>query len=166
MRVPIRKPGKYTHSKPDLHLTKEKFGELKRELERLKKFSQPETAKEVMRLAEMGDFSENAAYQMAKGRLRGINQRILELEEQVGHAEMIEPDGDTDTVQLGHMVTIDIDGVKRSYRILGSLETDPAKGIISYNSPMGAAFMGRKVGDSVTMKLAHKEVECRIVEIE
>lgn len=165
MRVPIRKPGKYTHAKSDLHITKRKFDELTDELAKLKKFAQPQTSKEVMRLAEDGDFSENAAYQMAKGRLRSINQRILELEDQVGHAEII-TSSETDRVQLGNTVTIVIDGEKRTYRILGSLETDPANGIISYNSPMGAALMGRTVGDTVKMRSAHKEVECRIVKIE
>ena len=166
MRVPIRKPGKYTHAKHDPHLTEQKFNELASELERLKKFNQPKIAKEVMRLAEMGDFSENAAYQMAKGRLRGINQKILELEDQLSHAELIKPDTNTDTVQLGNRVTIEIDSERRSYLILGSLETDPKQGIISSSSPLGAAFMGRKVGDTVRMSSTNKELECRIVEIE
>src|SRR3989344_2947089 len=98
MRVPIRKPGKYAHLKPDLHVTEAKFRELKDKLERLKA-SQPAAAQEVKRLAEMGDFSENAAYQMAKGRLRGINEHILELEDQLSHAELIKSGSDTGTVQ-------------------------------------------------------------------
>jgi len=60
MRVPIRKPGKYTHLKPDPNLTEGKFNELKKKLERLKA-DQPDAIAEVRRLAEMGDFSENAA---------------------------------------------------------------------------------------------------------
>ena len=166
MRVPIRKPGKYTHARPDFRLTKEKFDELTRKLEKLKKVSLPQTSKEVMRLAEMGDFSENAAYQMAKGRLRGINQRILELEDQLNHAEIIKADTNTDIVQLGHRVTIEMDGDERTYLILGSSETDPKQGIISYSSPIGMALMGRSVGDSIKIKLADKEKECKIVKIE
>ena len=166
MRVPIRKPGKYTHAKHDPHLTEQKFNELASELERLKKFNQPEIAKEVMRLAEMGDFSENAAYQMAKGRLRGINQKILELEDQLSRAELIKSGSDTGTVQLGNKVTIEINGGEKSYRILGSSETDPKQGVVSYSSPMGTALMGRAVGDRVKIKLADKEMECRIVKIE
>src|SRR3989344_1347139 len=116
-----------------------------------------------MRLAEMGDFSENAAYQMAKGRLRGINQKILELEDQLSHAELIKSGSDTGTVQLGNKVTIEINGGEKSYRILGSSETDPKQGVVSYSSPMGTALMGRAVGDRVKIKLADKEMECRIV---
>jgi len=61
MRTPQRKPGKYIHIKPDPHITEEKFIELKNKLEKMKK-RHPGLASEVKRLAEMGDFSENAAY--------------------------------------------------------------------------------------------------------
>ncbi|MFH0814829.1 MAG: hypothetical protein V1902_01950, partial [Candidatus Falkowbacteria bacterium] len=79
MRVPTRRAEKNIKNTFDPFITQTKFDELKIKLEKLKK-SQPTAISEVQRLAEMGDFSENAAYQMAKGRLRGINQRILELE--------------------------------------------------------------------------------------
>lgn len=165
MRVPIRKPGKYTHLKPDPHLTEDKLSELKNKLARLKK-SHPAAAAEVARLAEMGDFSENVAYQMAKGHLRGINQRILELEDYLNHAVIIKPLKNTETVQLGHRVTIETAGQQKSYLILGSSETDPGKGIISHNSPIGSALMGRKVGDKVKIQRANKEIECEIIKIE
>ena len=153
MRVPIRKPGKYTHLKPDPHLTEEKFNELKNKLARLKK-SQPVAAAEVARLAEMGDFSENAAYQMAKGHLRGINQRILELEDHLHRALIIKPMKNTQTVQLGHRVTIETAGKQKTYLVLGSSETNPGEGIISRNSPIGSALMGHQVGGKVKKKMS------------
>ncbi len=165
MRVPIRKPGKYTHLKPDPHLTEEKFKELKNKLEKLKA-SQPEAAREVSRLAEMGDFSENAAYQMAKGRLRGINQRILDMQDHLSHAVMIRPVKNTETVQLGHKVTIEINGEQRTYLILGSCEADPSQGIISHNSPIGSALMGRKAGEKVKISQKNKIIECQIIKVE
>jgi predicted RNase H-like nuclease (RuvC/YqgF family) len=82
MQVPIRKKETYVKPKPDPYLTEEKFQELQRKLESLKK-RHPGLSAEVKRLAEMGDFSENAGYQLAKGRLRALNQRILELEVQL-----------------------------------------------------------------------------------
>ena len=165
MRVPIRKPGKYTHLKPDPNLTEDKFNELKNKLERLKA-AQPSAIKEVKRLAEMGDFSENAAYQIAKGHLRGINQGILELTEQLKKARIIKSTGNKDRVGLGCKVTVEISGQKKIYLILGSAETDPNQGVISHNSPLGAALIGKKVFDSVRIKLGNKEVECEIVKIE
>ena len=166
MRVPIRKPGKYTHQKPDFHLTREKLDELKNKLERFKKISHPQARVEMQRTAEMGDFSENAAYQVAKGRLRGINNRIEELEKYIDHAEIIETGGNADTVQLGQKVTVEIGGKQKTYTILGSLEVDPQKGIISPSSPIGSVLMGHKVGDAVRLKLADDDVECRILAIE
>lgn len=163
MRTLDRKPGKYGQIKTDPFLTLDKFQELERQLERLKK-SQPAAAAEVARLAEMGDFSENFAYQHAKGRLRGINQRILELEHKLNQAEVIQPSR-MDTVELGHTVTVECDGAQKTFQILGSTETDPRRGVISHNSPIGAALLGHKIGDVVRVNIAHKEREYQIISI-
>lgn len=164
VQTPYRKPGKFSQMKNDPLLTKGKFEELKNKLEKLKN-SRPKQAEEVARLAELGDFSENVAYQYAKGRLRGINQSILNLEKQLQEAEIINPEKQTNSVQIGHKVTVLSDGKQKTYEILGSSETDPQKGVISYNSPIGAALIGRKVGEVVTIKLANKEVGYKIIEI-
>jgi transcription elongation factor GreA len=165
MRVPTRRAEKLIRTKRDPFITKEKFIELQNKLERLKK-SRPALIEEVQRLAQMGDFSENAAYQMAKGKLRGLNQRILEIEDQINHAEIIEPTNDKDVVRVGHKVTIEINGRQKTYQILGSSESDPSRGIISRNSPLGEALLGGRVGDSVDVRLAGKSVEYKIIEIE
>lgn len=164
MQVPIRKPGKYTHLQPDPNLTQAKFDELKLELDRLKTVKQPRAILEVKRLAEMGDFSENAAYSIAKGRLRGINDRITELTEYFKRVVIITPKN-TGVVQLGSTVTVEINGKQKTYTILGSSETDPASGVISHKSPVGAALMGHRVGDIVEIQLAGKRVGCRVVDI-
>lgn len=174
MRIPIRKPEKYTHLKPGAHITEAKFNELQKKLERLK-VVRPSLAAEVKRLAEMGDFSENAAYQIAKGRLRGINQKILDIEDHLRRAIIIKPNKNTETVQLGHEVTIETagkpphqawrEGKQKTYLILGSAETNPRAGIISSSSPIGSALMGRKIGDKVKIKIAGREVEYKILKI-
>lgn len=182
MQIPKRKPGKYTNERPDPNLTEAEFNKLKNKLAELK-LNMPAASDEVRRLAEMGDFSENAAYQMAKGRLRGINQKILELEDQLKYAVIIKPTKGAKTVQLGHKVTIEatsrhsllntkgwrdvptaVGTKEKTYLILGSEETDPLKGIISHNSPIGAALMGRKLGE--TIKIPPKGVEYKIIKIE
>lgn len=165
MRVPIRKPGKYTHSKTDLHLTQGKLNELKEELESLVTNIRPRAMKEVSRLAEMGDFSENAAYQISKGRLRGINARILDLEERIGKVVIIEPK-DNARIQIGHRVTVEVDGKQLTYLILGSTESDPGQNVISHTSPLGAALIGKAVGDTVTVKLKEKDVKYKIIKVE
>ena len=78
MRVPIRKGGEFTNIIPDPNLTRKKFNEFSVKLKSLK-LEQPKAILEVKRLAELGDFSENAAYQMAKGHLRSLNEKIFKL---------------------------------------------------------------------------------------
>lgn len=164
MQTPQRKPGIYAGQKPDPHLTEAKILELRNKLERLKKISQPKAREEVKRLAEMGDFSENAAYQIAKGRLRGMNQRILDIEDHLKRAILIQP-GKSDIVQIGSTVTVLVNEKLKDYLILGSSETDPMKGIISHNSPIGTALLGARVDDVRKVNLKEKTVEYRIVEI-
>ena len=164
MRLPIRKGGKYTFIKPDPYLTSAKAEELKKRLEWLEKVAQPQAIKEVSRLAEMGDFSENAAYQMAKGKLRGINQEIIELHEYLNQAIIIKP-SQGDRVELGSRVEVNMDGQTKSFLILGSEETNPSEGIISHHSPLGATLLGRQVGDEINLKLANRWLKIRIIKI-
>lgn len=153
MRVPTRKPGKYANQANDPHVTAAKFDELKKHLEHLKKVSQPQAIAETQRMAAHGDFSENAGYQVAKARLRGINNQMLEIEEYLKHAVVITPSNDTSTVQLGHRVTIKSATGTKTYTILGSTETDPTAGVISQNSPLGTALLGHRTGDVVIIPL-------------
>lgn len=165
MRVPIRKPGKYTHIKSDPHITEQKHLELLSSLEKMKSARQ-RAAEDVKNLATDGDFSENAGYQSAKGKLRGINQRILGIEDMLRRAIVVNPQADKSIVSLGHRVTVESSGKQKTYQILGSAETDPARGIISHNSPLGSGMIGKKIGDVIRVSLADKEVEYRIIRIE
>ena len=165
MQLPIRKPGKYTHLKPDQHLTEAKFSELKNKLDRLK-FNHPRLAEEVKKYASDGDFSENAAYQIAKGKLRGMNQKILEIEDHLKRAIIIKPNKNSGIVQLGSSVTVEVAGREKTYLILGSSETNPERGIISSRSPLGSALIGKKLGNQIKIKLADRETEYKIIKIE
>ena len=166
MRVPFRKPKKVNYTKPDYFITKERFDELEIKLKRLKDFTHPQAVFEVRRLAELGDFSENVEYQLAKGRLRGINNLILKLEKAINNASIIAPNKQNNVIQTGHTVTIEYDNKQKKYQILGSSETNPEKGIISHNSPLGSALVGRRIGDVTKLKLAGRELEYKIIKIE
>jgi len=165
MRVPIRKKETYVKPKPDPYLTEAKFQELKNKLEKLKNYTRPQAAQEVKRLAEMGDFSENVGYQVAKGRLRGLNQRILEIEDHLKNAIIFRPNKNTQVVGLGHTVTLEVNGKEKTYTILGSSETNPNAGIISHNSPIGSALLGHSAGEQIKIKLADKEKIFKIIKI-
>ncbi|OGL66612.1 hypothetical protein A2856_01975 [Candidatus Uhrbacteria bacterium RIFCSPHIGHO2_01_FULL_63_20] len=119
------------------------------ELERLEKIERAAAAAEVRRAGEMGDFSENAGYQAAKAHLRRVNARILSLQERLKTAIPI-PSGASDgTVHIGSVVEVEIAGRVTTYEILGSQESDPSRGRISYLSPLGAALMGRATGEEI-----------------
>lgn len=163
MQLPKRKPGKYTNLPNDPLMTGHKFAELKKDLEKLLA-KRPKAASEVARLAELGDFSENVEYQMAKGRLRGINNAILKLERQIADANIIAPP-DAEQVHVGSTVTVEVNGKEKTYTILGSSETDPTKGIISHTSPIGAALLGKKKGDTINVTIREGTVEYTILDI-
>ncbi|MFA4936816.1 MAG: GreA/GreB family elongation factor [Patescibacteria group bacterium] len=165
MQTPIRKSGKYTNLKSDPYLTPDKFNELKSILTKLKKITRPAAMAEVKRLGEMGDFSENAAYSIAKGRLRYTNEKITALQNHLENAVIIKSIKNKDTVQLGHNVTIENNGDQKTYLILGSMETNPLENIISLHSPLGLALIGHKVGDKIKISLKNKTVEYKIINI-
>ena len=165
MQTPYRKPGKYALQAQDPFLSAEKLKMLQNKLGKLLKSRYP-LAAEVSRLAELGDFSENVEYQLAKGKLRGINNAILKLENQIKNAVIIKSKSNTGVIGLGSKVTVLFDKKEKTYQILGSIETDPKKGIISQNSPLGIALLGKKVGDVISMGLKDKIIEYKIIKIE
>ena len=166
MQVPKRKPGKYAGIKPDPFITREKYRGLESELGKLKDASRPRAIAEVKRLAADGDFSENVAYSMAKGRLRGINDRMTAIADQLKRAVIIEGGNAMGVAAIGSLVTVEMGGKTKAYRILGSTETDPAAGVISHRSPLGAALTGRRAGDGVRVRLKDREVEYKIIKVE
>lgn len=157
MQTPKRKPGKYQQMPQDHTMTQQKYDHIEADLEHMYA-RRPKMAQEVSRLAENGDFSENAEYQLAKGKLRGLNNRILILENQLRQANVIQTPTGTDRVQLGSTVTVEMDGKEKAYTVLGASEADPSKGIISHESPLGSALMDKSVGDEVSVATTGKSL--------
>lgn len=131
-------------------LTKEAFDKLKDKLARLKA-SLPEQIVTTKAAADLGDRSENAEYQISKGKLRGTHRQILIIEDQLKRAVIIKA-GNPGKIQLGSTVALESAGKKYTFQILGSFETNPGKGVISNQSPLGLALMNHKVGDEVSIK--------------
>jgi len=112
-----------------------------------------------------GDFSENAAYQDAKHTLRRTHGRIARLKDRIKTAIIIEQGKQSDTVQLGSKLRVEVNGNKLDLEILGSHESDPAKGIVSLVSPLGKALIDHKVGDTVDLKLEDRVIQYKILNI-
>jgi len=166
MRVPRRRGEEKQFIRQDPAMTEQKYLELKTKLDFMKRVKRPQEAEEVKRLALMGDFSENAGYQLAKGRLRGLNQRILDLENLLNRVEIINTNGNKQQVDLGARVTLKSNSGIKKFQILGSVETNPTDGIISHTSPLGSALIGKKPGDKIKIKLKDREFEYEILKIE
>lgn len=166
MRVPIRKAGKYARIKHDPYITQEKYNKFKASLNRLKNVDRLPAIKEVKEQAAFGDFSDNAAYSIAKGNLRSINNRILKIEEYLKTAIIIKENPKSDTVKLGSTVTVESKGKVKKYKILGSAEVDIAKGIISHNSPIGAGLVGQRKRSIIKIKIKDQDVVFKILNIE
>jgi len=165
MQISKRKSEKNAQNDYDPHITSQKADGMRKELERLIKIARPRASNEVAELAKLGDFSENAAYQMAKSKLRSINNRILILQDKLNNAIIIEC-APGEYVQLGSQVTVEVNGAQKNFQILGSQETNPPQGIISHLSPIGTALLGHKINDEVEIEINGQNFKYKIIKIE
>lgn len=147
-------------------MTADKLQAMKDKLAHIKTHSLPRAIRETKQYAENGDFSENAEYQIAKSKLRGLNKAVDELNYQINHAVLIESPHDTSHVQVGHTVTVRVLNIEKTFTLLGPTETNPEKGIISFASPVGKLLLGRAVGDVFVIHAGEKEVQYEILSIE
>lgn len=145
-------------------VTREGLERLERTLERLQGHI-PHMISEVEYTKSHGDFSENAAYQDAKATLRRTYNRIESIKDRIKRAEIIEKGPSTGKVQIGSTVVLELAGKKHTFEILGSHESNPAKGRISEKSPLGAALVGHEVGEEIVLNVKTGAVSYRILEI-
>ena len=144
------------------------YEKMKTELDELIKRQRPENITAIAEARAHGDLSENAEYHAAKERQSFIEGRIIELQANIGLAEVIDPSKiKTDKVAFGATVTLmDLDtDDERSYTIVGSEEADVKDGKISINSPVARALIGRSEGDEVTIKTPARTVEYEVIKI-
>lgn len=158
------------------YVTEDGLNRLKEKLARLKK-ALPELAEEAKRTAAYGDRSENDEYKNAKSALRRTKGQILNIEDQIKRAAIIESgSGASGTIRIGSTVVLEMKGsdgstgspragARKTFQILGSHETDPTRGRISYVSPLGAALMGRVKGDVVNIKTGTGSKTYRVLEV-
>ena len=133
-------------------MTPQGFQALEAELNRLKNQDRHEVIKAIAEARAHGDLSENAEYHAAKEKQSFIEGRVMELEDQIGRAEVIDVLKMTGTtVKFGATVTlVDEDSdEKRKYQIVGDVESDVKHGRISLSSPIARALIGKGKGDTV-----------------
>ncbi len=151
-----------------VYLTREGYAKLEAELEYLRTVRRQEVARRLHEALAEGDVLENAELEAARNEQAFVEGRIMELEDLLRRAEIIEEgQGPNEVVRLGSRVTVaEGDGPPEVYHIVGSAEADPSEGKISYESPLGKALMGHRVGDEVTVEAPGGTLVFRIVKIE
>jgi transcription elongation factor GreA len=132
-------------------MTAEGRAQIEAEYEHLIHVRRAEVAAQIGSAAGDGDLSENAAYDHAKEEQAQVEGRIAALQRIRRNAVLIEPPA-SGVVQLGSTVTIEADGQRDTYTILGPLEAAPALGRISNASPMGRALLSHRAGDRVEVR--------------
>ena len=141
---------------------------LEDELFDLKVYKRKEVAQKIKEAREQGDLSENAEYDAAKDEQRDIEARIEELEKLLKNVEVVGQDEvDADTVGIGSRVKLyDVEMDEEvEYTIVGSTEADAVNGKISNESPVGAALIGSKVGETIVVETISGDLEFKILEI-
>lgn len=141
--------------KKQYHLTIEGKTELEAELAELIA-KRSDIAEKIANARDYGDLSENAEYDAAREEQAMLESRVAELEEILKNADIIKPTKSS-TIHVGSTVHLE-NGKKVVYQVVGPVEADPLEGKISNESPIGAALMGKKVGDKVTITTPKGEV--------
>ena len=133
-------------------LTREGYEKLEQELNHLRTVRRQEVARRLHQALAEGDILENAELEDARNEQAFVEGRVLTLETMLGNAVIIEEGGPRETVGLGSRVTVvEGEGPPETYHVVGSAEADPTKGLISNESPLGRAMMGRKIGEQAVV---------------
>jgi transcription elongation factor GreB len=146
------------------YITPDGFRRLQAEAERLWRVERPRVTQQVSEAAALGDRSENAEYIYGKKRLREIDGRLRFLQKKLDSLTVVsDPPPRRDRVYFGAFVTVEEEsGESAEYRLVGPDESDPARGLLSIESPLGRALMGRSVGDEVTVRRPRGEAAVSI----
>ncbi len=151
------------------YITPEGYARLNEEHEHLWRVERPKVTEQVSHAAALGDRSENAEYIYGKKRLREIDSRLRFLAKRLEELTVVEPDParGSERVYFGSWVTLEDEaGETVRYRIVGPDESDPARGWISMDSPVGRGLMGRQVDDEVEVRRPKGTTTYLILEIE
>ena len=149
-------------------MTYEGIKKLEDELEFLKTVKRRDITEKIKVALSFGDLSENAEYDEAKNEQAFVEGRILQLENMLKNADILdESEIHSDIINVGSVVKAkDLEfGDIEEYTVVGSAEADPINNKISSESPVGRGFMGKRVGDIIEVTVPDGVSKFEIVEI-
>ncbi len=148
------------------YLSLDKLVKLQEELKNLKEEKIPLIAKRIDDARQMGDLSENAEYHAAREDMSWAQSRVLELEYILQNAQVIDGNIHATVIQIGSTFAVEVNDKKKEFTIVGGQEADPLQGKISNESPLGQAFLGKKKGDKVEVKIPAGVQYYKILKVE
>jgi len=152
------------------YLTKGKYEELVKELEFLKTVERKSIGEKLRHAKELGDLSENSEYEYIKEEQSALEKKIADLENLLKNIVIIDSErkiGGEKVVRIGSSVTLKKENKDTVvYKLVGSNESDPSRGLISNISPLGKILLGKKEGDTVYLEVKSGKVEYKILKIE
>jgi transcription elongation factor GreA len=149
-----------------IQLTPDGKVELERERELLREIKRPELLTRVQELSSEGDVSDNSEYEDVKEELIQLDSRIRDIENILQDAEVIEPADTGGLIQFGSTVTIvDAENIEETWTIVGEHEANPRLGKISDKSPVGAALLGKRSGETVNVSAPGGETAFTIKDV-
>jgi transcription elongation factor GreA len=151
----------------DVHITPEGLESVRKELDQLVTVRRPAIVAKIKAAREFGDLSENFEYHAAKNEQGFMEARVKELEAIIKNHVLIERAKSSGVVSMGSTVRFrEDDASDEAYRIVGPAEADPKAGTVSYESALGKALLGHRVGEEVEVKTPNGSYRVRIVAIE
>ncbi|MFC1700548.1 transcription elongation factor GreA [Patescibacteria group bacterium] len=153
------------------YISSEGLKKFEQELNDRKTKKRKEIAKRIEEAKSLGDLSENAEYSSAKEAQSFNEGRILELEDIIRDAELIDSSSkQKGIVQMGSVIEVELmlgagKKEKKVFSIVGSHEANPGQGKISNESPLGQAFLDKKIGDKIEIKTPRGKMRYEIISI-
>ncbi len=147
------------------YISAEGLKKLEEELENRRTVVRRAIAEKIGDAKELGDLSENFEYQEAKEQQGSNEVRISELESMIKDSMIVTSQSGGDTITLGTTFVAEAGGMKKTFQIVGSNESNPIEGKISNESPIGQAFMGHAVGDKVSVAVPSGTMVYKIINI-
>ncbi len=148
------------------YISGERLEEFRKELNDLKTKKRIEIAERLKIAKDYGDLSENAEYTEAREAQVKVESRIAELEELMRTAVTTRNADCGDAVHVGCKIVVKKNGETKNFSIVGTYEAKPEEGKISDESPLGKAFLGKKIGEKVVVATPAGPITYEILKIE
>lgn len=148
-----------------VQFTQEGLDKLKKEHQELKDTKHQKAIERLHLARSMGDLSENSEYTAAKEDLAFIEGRIRVLVELMKNAEIIEKSNSDESIDIGNKVTVEVNGARNEFQIVGEYEANPMEKKLSTTSPIGRALLGKKVDDNIEIQIPDGKITYKIISI-